>query len=108
MAVQRIYNRGGERKCLRCNWIIEPWQLKDDTHYTCGRCGQIHLVSKHPLDHRVILTKKEYAWMHKRYKENTEEALIREQEKLKSLLLEKDSEIRVLKKRIDRLIGLEG
>ena len=108
MAVQRIYNREGERKCLQCNWPIEPWQLKDNTHYTCGRCGQIHLVSKHPLDHRVILTKKEYSWMHKRHDVSTVDVLRRDQRRLKDMLLEKDDEIRHLKQRIKRLIGLEG
>ena len=108
MAVQRIYNREGERTCLRCNWIIEPWQLKDDTHYTCGRCGQIHLVSKHPLDHRVILTKKEYAWMHKKHNVSTVDVLRRDQNRLKDMLLEKDDEIRYLKRKIEQLIGLEG
>ena len=105
MAVQRIYNRSGERKCLQCNWTIEPWQLKDDTHYKCGRCGQVHLVSKHPLDDRVILTKKEYAWMHKRHNLSVVGALAREQARLKSLLLEKDGEIRMLKKQIECLKG---
>lgn len=101
MPIQRIANRASGMRCLNCNSRLTG--LKDNTPYTCGKCGQIHLVSVHPLEERAIITKQEYAWFHKSFTLSLENELKRDKVMLRVELKKKDLLIMELNNKIECL-----
>ena len=97
MPVQRIANRASGIKCLSCNSRLTD--LKENTLKTCGKCGQVHLVSVHPIEERAILTKQEYAWFHKSFTLSRENMLKRDKVMLNVELKKKNLLIMELNKK---------
>ena len=102
MVMQRIFSRPSGRKCLSCDWPIEG-RLRNDTQYTCGRCGQVHLVSTDHKGERIVITRKECAWMHKAFTLSVTDRLKKEKALLKLELKARDRQIEELNQKLERI-----